>query len=221
MKIIITYLLAIFLFSCNTPGQDYDPTMITSHDFLRDFPAYTSDSLVNIVVEIPAGSNQKWEVNKDTGFMEWERRGDDSLRVVKYLPYPANYGMIPRTWLPEAEGGDNDPLDVFLLGESVERASVVPARIVGVIKMLDKGLQDDKLIAVPVNDWHYSIFTLEDLEEQYPGILEIISMWLMNYKSPGIVELLGVENEIVAHDILNRFIKAYDLSGGIIAGGND
>lgn len=155
------------------------------------------------MVEIPAGSNEKWEVDKVTGFLEWERINEDSLRVVQYLPYPANYGMVPQSLLPADKGGDNDPLDVFLLGLSIERGLVVPGRIVGVIKMLDKGFQDDKLIAVPVSGLFSEIETLQQLIEQYPGVLDQISLWLASYKRGGKVEILGIGDEKEAV----RFLK--------------
>jgi inorganic pyrophosphatase len=177
---------------------------ITTHHFLNDFPAIINDSLVNIVIEIPAGCNQKWEVNKQNGFLEWQRIGKDSLRMVQYLPYPANYGMIPGTLLPASEGGDNDPLDVFLLGVSQERGSVVQGRVVGVIRMLDQGMFDDKLIAVPVNDWHYPVNTLAHLDSLYPGISQILVTWLANYKGPGVVQITGIEDEVAAWAILQK-----------------
>jgi inorganic pyrophosphatase len=207
----ITILLAS---ACGNPNRDVILTKIETHDFLRDFPVYTEDSLVNIVVEIPAGSNQKWEVNKQTGFLEWEWVNDDSLRVVRYLPYPANYGMIPRTFLPATEGGDNDPLDVFLLGQAVERGSIVPARIIGIIRILDRGEHDDKLIAVPADDWHYDIFTIEQLNEQFPGITDILVTWLINYKGKGVVEFQGVDSEDVAKRILRVSFYAFESRNG-------
>ncbi|TVQ19849.1 MAG: inorganic diphosphatase [Bacteroidetes bacterium] len=216
MRNIASILVILLYVSCSSEQTEKESIHVVSHDFLRDFPAYTPDSLVNIVIEIPAGCNQKWEVNKETGFLEWESVNEDSLRVVRYLPYPANYGMIPQTWLPEKEGGDNDPLDVFLLGKSIERGNVIPSRIIGVIKMLDKGQQDDKLIAVPVDDWHYDIYTLEELDESYPGVIEILSAWLVNYKGPGIVELLGVSDESAATEILQKSVRSFQNSNGQI-----
>ena len=209
MKTLFSLLIITLFVSCSNNDKT-DSFQISTLDFLRDIPAYTQDGLVNIVVEIPAGSNQKWEVDKQTGFLEWERINDDSLRVVRYLPYPANYGMIPRTWLPEAEGGDNDPLDVFLLGERVERGSIIPARIIGIIRLLDRGEQDDKLIAVPADDWHYGIYTLEQLNAQFPGVIDILVSWLTNYKGEGVVEFQGVDNEVAAYKILRTSIKAFE-----------
>ena len=216
MQYIVYFLTSLLLSACGNQNPEVIVTKIETHDFLRDIPVYTEDSLVNIVVEIPAGSNQKWEVNKQTGFLDWERINDDSLRVIRYLPYPANYGMIPRTWLPEAEGGDNDPLDVFLLGERVERGSIIPARIIGIIRMLDRGEQDDKLIAVPADDWHYDIFTIEQLNEQFPGITDILVTWLINYKGKGVVEFQGIDNENFAGKILYASFEAFESRNGEI-----
>lgn len=215
MRTLFPIVIIVLFFSCNNKHAK-NLTQISTHDFLRDFPAYTTDSLVHIVVEIPAGCNQKWEVNKITGYMEWEPRGEDSLRVIKYLPYPANYGMIPSTWLPEHEGGDNDPLDVFLLGQAVERGSVVPARIIGVIRMLDKGLQDDKLIAVTTKDWFYDIHDIQQLNEQYPGIIEILTTWLLHYKGSESIKIQDIESASTAKQILHKAINAYNSRDGII-----
>ena len=209
---LILLLVVALAFSCTeVEVNQQNENIITTHDFLRDFPAFNNDGLVNVVVEIPAGCNQKWEVDKETGYLEWERVGYDSLRVVKYLPYPANYGMIPRTWLPVNKGGDDDPLDIFLLGQTVERGSVVPAKIIGVIKMLDKGLQDDKLIAVPVNGIFSEISTLGQIYIAYPGVIEIIKIWLSSYKGEGFVEIQGVQDEIEATVILKNASEAYDM----------
>jgi inorganic pyrophosphatase len=191
--------------------ENQDKTIIARHDYLRDFPAFNNEGLVNIVVEIPAGCNQKWEVDKDTGYLGWEKIGSDSLRVVKYLPYPANYGMVPRTWLPINEGGDDDPLDIFLLGQAVERGSVVPGKIIGVIKMLDKGLQDDKLLAVPVDGLFSDISTLDQIRNNYPGIIEILKIWLTSYKGGGFVEIQEVQDEKKAIDILKNASEAYGM----------
>lgn len=200
-------LFSIFfiLFSCCPYNPENTQTeRISTHHFLNDFPALAGDNLIHIVVEIPAGSNQKWEVNKETGFLEWQRINSDSLRMVQYIPYPANYGIIPGTLLSADEGGDNDPLDVFLLGVARERGSVVKGRVVGVIRMLDQGMFDDKLIAVPVDDWHYSINTLSQLDSLYPGITQILATWLANYKSFGDVQVTGIEDEIAAWAILQK-----------------
>jgi inorganic pyrophosphatase len=182
---------------------------ITGHDFLRDFPARTPDGLVNVIVEIPAGTNAKWEVEKDTGHLAWEPI-QDSLRVVRFLPYPANYGMIPRTYLPVDQGGDGDPLDVFVVGPARSRGSVMAVRVVGVIRMQDRGQQDDKLIAVDTDSWFRGVYTLNDLRSQYPGVDALLTDWLAAYKGPGFVVIEGIDNEVSAEAILEASILAFD-----------
>jgi inorganic pyrophosphatase len=216
MKFLVCFFTLLLVSACVSHNSEVIVAKIDTYDFLRDIPVYTKDSLVNIVVEIPAGCNQKWEINKKTGFLEWERVNEDSMRVVRYLPYPANYGMIPRTLLPETEGGDNDPLDIFLLGKTMERGSIVPVRIIGIIRMLDKGEQDDKLISVPADDWHYDIFTIEQLNFQFPGVIDILVSWLTNYKGEGVVEFQGVDNEDEAEKILHTSIEAFEKRNGKI-----
>ncbi len=211
MKKYLFLVLIPFLFcSCNAESPYHQNTKIKEHDFFRDIPVFEQDSLVNIVVEIPAGCNQKWEVHKETGYLQWEEVRKDSLRVVKYLPYPANYGMIPRTFLPLEDGGDNDPLDVFLLGPALKRGTVVPGRIVGVLFMKDNEEQDDKLIAVQVDSWFYNVFSMDDLQKQFPGVVDILAHWLTNYKRSGNVELMGFGNETKAQKILHKAIQGFE-----------
>jgi inorganic pyrophosphatase len=195
-------LLLFTIISCKEANKSQE-AVLDAYDYLNDFNVYTKDSLVNIIVEIPAGTDQKWEANKDTGVIEWERVNEDSLRVVKYLPYPANYGFIPQTYLPVSGGGDGDPLDVFLLGAAEERGSVVPGRVIGIIKMLDKGEQDDKLIAVSEHSHFGSIKSLSELKSNYPGVLEILTVWLIHYKGNNLTEIQSIEDEQSAMEILN------------------
>ncbi len=190
-------------------NQSSIETVIDTQDFWHSIPALNSTGLVNVVIEIPAGDNAKWEVNKTTGFLEWEPRGD-SLRVVDYLPYPANYGMVPQTYLPVDLGGDGDPLDVFVLGPRLKRGSIIPVRLVGVIEMFDNGERDDKLIAVHPESWFYAINSLADLENNYKGITDILTLWLKNYKgSQADVEILDVKDESYANQVLENSISAY------------
>lgn len=212
MRIILGLIFTLFIGSCVNQDRNDEvfsgETIIDLYDYLNDFEAMNSDEFVNVVIEIPAGSNQKWEVDKVTGFLEWEITAD-TLRMIPYLPYPANYGMVPRTLLPAEDGGDDDPIDIFVLGLSIERGSVVPARIVGVIKMLDDGEQDDKLIAVDPESWFYNVYSLEDLNSAYPGVTQILSIWLENYKGVNRVEIQGIGDESDANRILKNSIEGY------------
>lgn len=186
-----------------------DPyTFASEHHFVRDFPARVDGGLVNVVVEIPAGTTAKWEVDKRDGALRWEMR-DGKPRVVKYLGYPGNYGMVPRTLLPKDLGGDGDPLDVILLGPAVERGSVIPARIVGVLELLDGGEQDDKLLAVTEGSAFANVTSLQQLDREFPGVTTIVRAWFEHYKGQGVMEAKGFADVARAQEILDAAIGAY------------
>jgi inorganic pyrophosphatase len=194
MKALFTVCVFIMLIACGNSGK-YQNTAVKPHNYLNDIAPFTSDSLINVVIEIPAGTNQKWEVNKVTGQIEWEQVTPDSFRVVNYLPYPANYGFVPQTFLPEATGGDGDPVDVFVLGSSIARERIVKVKIVGIIHMLDNNESDSKLLAVNSEEPGFDINSLEMLTNTYPGVIDIIKLWLNHYKGPGKIKVLSVNNE--------------------------
>ena len=103
----------------------------------RDFTA---------VIEIPLGSNVKYELDKPTGLIKVDRI------IHSAVFYPANYGFIPQTY---AE--DNDPLDVLVLcQEPVQPLALIKARAIGLMTMIDSGASDDKVIAVATNDPEFS-----------------------------------------------------------------
>jgi inorganic pyrophosphatase len=113
--------------------HDISPKRITPEDFI-------------CVIEIPKGSKKKYELDKETGYIMLDRILYTSTH------YPANYGFIPRTY-----GDDNDPLDVLLLcSEVLEPLTLVRAYPIGVITMIDNGRNDEKIIAIPVNDPTYN-----------------------------------------------------------------
>ena len=100
------------------------------------------------VIEIPKGSRNKYEMDKETGLLFLDRVLHTSTC------YPANYGFIPRTY-----GDDEDPLDVLLLcSEAVQPLTLVRAYPIGVIKMQDNGKNDEKIIAVPFGDPYYNCY---------------------------------------------------------------
>lgn len=202
MRIVLQVLfLTLIITACNEPES-------TPDNFNKINPLL-DHGLVNMVVEIPAGSNQKWEVNKESGHLEWQQAGD-SLRVINYLPYPANYGMVPGTYLPKDVGGDDDPLDIFLLGPSLERGSVHPAKVIGVIKILDSGEQDDKLVAVDPHSWFGHIHSMDGLEESYPGSLSILITWLESYKGPEVVKFQNVEDRERAIELIHSAVESFE-----------
>ncbi|WP_237155896.1 inorganic diphosphatase [Photobacterium phosphoreum] len=133
-------------------------------------------------------------------------------RIVHYLGYPSNYGTIPNTALPKSLGGDGDPLDVLVLGSAIMQGSIVQVRLIGGLKMLDGGEQDDKLIAVPVTEQSpfKNIHSIKEMQQQYPGVLTIIETWFSNYKgSDSNVDIQGVLSKQEALGVLDKSIKYY------------
>jgi inorganic pyrophosphatase len=206
-KILLLIQAMLLLTACNAVFQNDQSTVITSHNYLSEFSSVTSEGLVNVVIEIPAGSNQKWEVNKTTGHLEWEQINEDSLRVINYLPYPASYGFIPKTLSDKNLGGDGDLLDVFVLGERIERGQVVSCKIIGLIEMTDSGEQDDKFIAVHAASHFGNISSMQELNEKYPGLLDILSIWLKNYKLTGEIRI----NQIIEKDSAMKVFERFSL----------
>jgi inorganic pyrophosphatase len=190
------------------PGLVDEYTLAGKKSFLDGYKPLNADSTINVVVEIPTGSNAKWEVDKTDGSMKWEFK-NGKPRVVKYLGYPGNYGMIPQTLLPKELGGDGDPLDVIVLGPAVPRGSVVKGRIVGVLRLLDGGYQDDKLIAVMKDAPLENVRNLMELNQSFPGVTTILETWFSNYKGPGEMEANGFGDVEDAREILNAAIESY------------
>ena len=95
-----------------------------------------------VVIEIPKGSTNKYEMDKETGLLRLDRV------LYSAVYYPADYGFIPRTYCD-----DGDPLDALVLGqEPVYPLTIVEARAVGVMRMRDEKGIDDKIVAVSVRD---------------------------------------------------------------------
>ena len=165
-------------------------------NFLADFPSIISDCKINVVVEIPAGTNAKWETSKDGASIAWEFV-DGKPRVVQFAPYPGNYGLVPRTLLPRESGGDGDPLDVLVLSEAAPRGSILAALPVAVLGLNDNGEIDDKIIAVPLDGPLSEVTDLDGLNRMYPGITKIVEFWFTGYKSGATVSR-GFRDEVAA-----------------------
>jgi inorganic pyrophosphatase len=156
-------------------------TLAAGTDLLEVAPATAGSTAVNVVVEIPAGTAEKWEVAKNGRALAIEREAG-RLRRINYLPYPANYGFIPRTRLGAEAGGDGDPVDVVLLGSATPCGAVVRARILGTLRLIDNGEQDDKILAVRPRSPLGDVRGIDDLQDRYPGVLEILETWFVHYK---------------------------------------
>ena len=151
---------------------------------------------INVVIEIPAGTNQKIEVNKTTGAFEKDQlNGKD--RVIDFLPYPGNYGFIPSTLMAESAGGDGDALDVLVISESLATGTVVEIIPIAALMMEDGGEIDTKIIGVPVDSTKRVIHAtdFEDFLINYNMAQNIIQDWFLNYKGLGKVQMKGWHDE--------------------------
>jgi inorganic pyrophosphatase len=183
-------------------------TLAGSESFLTIAEAVNPDGTLNVVVEIPAGTIAKWEVDKADGTMRWETEAGRPRRI-DYLGYPGNYGMIPKTHLAEELGGDGDPLDVIVLGASLPRGSVVQARAVGVLRLLDDGERDDKIMAVRPGTSLGAADALAALIESHPGIDTILETWFSHYKGKGRIVFRGFDEAEAAMETVRQAAKAF------------
>lgn len=198
-------------FECkNTVFPDTNYTIEGKRNFLTGYKPLFEDGDINAIIEIPAGTSEKWEVDKSNGKIIWEFV-DKKPRIVKYLGYPGNYGMIPRTLLSKEFGGDGDPLDVIVLGPPVEKGSIVKCKLIGVLYLLDRGEKDDKLIAISPDSPLYDVNSIVELNDSFNGISEILQLWFTNYKGPGKMESKGFGDKKTALNILKLAIDEYQL----------
>jgi inorganic pyrophosphatase len=142
-----------------------------------------------VIVEIPKGSTNKYELDKDTGLLRLDRV------LYSAVYYPADYGFIPRTFC-----GDGDPLDALVLGqEPVYPLTIVEARAVGVMRMRDEKGVDDKIVAVSVRDPSFEGYT--DKAQLPPHVLRQLRRCFEDYKTLEhkqvvIEDLLGPEDAV-------------------------
>ena len=184
-------------------------TIVGEKNFLTDYQPDNTDGTINVVVEIPTGTIEKWEVTKPDGTLKWEFK-NGKPRTVKYLGYPGNYGMIPRTLLSKADGGDGDPLDVLVLGSAQRRGAVVKARVIGVLKLLDGGEVDDKIIAVLDGEALASAGSPEEMNAKFPGVLSIVKTWFESYKGPGELTSDGYAGPDDARKVISSAKLSFD-----------
>ncbi len=171
--------------------HDIDPKRIKPDDFYA-------------VIEIPAGSKNKYELDKETGLIKLDR--------VLYTAthYPANYGFIPRTY-----ADDGDPLDVLVLcSEPLHPLTLAHVYPIGVIRMMDSGKFDEKIIAIPFSDPTYngyrSIFALP--RHVYEEMRHFFTVYKHLENKETVVDDVG--DEKTATKIVKKAIEQYELTFG-------
>ena len=179
-KKILLIISIIILFPLSCISEEY--VINLDKNYLKDVSFINEDGTYNAIIEIPAGTNEKWEITKD-GLTIQREFNSGYPRTIDYLSYPINYGFIPQTLLSEKMGGDGDALDIVIIGERLEKSTIVKVEILGMLSMNDGGLIDNKIISVlSGSKFSRSMSNLNKFRENYPGVLSIIETWFQNYK---------------------------------------
>jgi inorganic pyrophosphatase len=171
----------------------------------HDIPAgiHVPDA-VTAVVEIPSGSRNKYELDKATGMLKLDRV------LFSAVHYPGDYGFIPRT-LHE----DKDPLDILVLvKEETFPGCQIDVRPIGVLKMLDRGEPDDKIIGVPLHDpFQTEFFDIADISQH---TLKEVEHFFRTYKDleGKRVEIIGWGKSDEACRIVLESVERYDREYG-------
>ncbi|MBL7965178.1 MAG: inorganic diphosphatase [Flavobacteriales bacterium] len=154
---------------------------------------------VNAIIEIPQGSKGKYEIHKESGLIMLDRA------LFSAVHYPANYGFIPRTYCD-----DKDPLDILVLSSlTLPHLCLVDATVIGVMRMVDRGEADDKIIAVATRD--ESVNHITDVGQLAPHTEKQIRRFFMDYtvlegKEVKVEKFLGREEAL---RIVEESIKLY------------
>ncbi|MDA3076394.1 inorganic diphosphatase [Campylobacter sp. JMF_04 NA10] len=157
---------------------------------------------INAVIEIPYGSNIKYEIDKESGAVCVDRV------MYSAMFYPANYGFVPNTL-----ADDGDPADILVLNEyPLQAGSVIPCRLIGVLVMEDESGMDEKLLAVPVSKIDPRYDNIKSLNDLPKITLDRIKNFFETYKAlePGKwVKVKDFEDASKAEAILSRAIANY------------
>jgi inorganic pyrophosphatase len=151
------------------------------------------------VIEIPMGSSVKYELDKQTGLLRLDRV------LYSAVFYPANYGFIPQTY---AE--DDDPLDVLVLcQEPVAPLTLVSARAIGLMTMVDSGKKDHKILAVAIHDPEFSGF--QEASQLPPHRLTMLRRFFQDYKQleGKLVEVEQFEAAAAARPVIEDSLQRY------------
>ncbi len=133
-------------------------------------PGDAFPEIVNGIVEISKGSRAKYELDKESGLLRLDRV------LYSSVYYPANYGFIPKSYCE-----DGDPLDILILSQiDIQPLCLVPAKVIGVMRMLDNNEADDKIIAVAAGD--PSVNHIEDISALPPHFISEMRNFFEDYK---------------------------------------
>jgi inorganic pyrophosphatase len=172
---------------------------MNNHPWHDVFIGENSPKTTTGIIEIPKNCRAKYELDKDSGLLKLDRVLYSSIN------YPANYGFIPQTYCD-----DNDPLDIMVLSQiEIVPMCLVEAKPIGVMRMIDQGEMDDKIIAVALNDMSVNHFNdVSDLPEHW--IKELRSFFedykKLENKEVVVEEFQGKET---AHEVIEQSRRDY------------
>jgi len=181
------------------------PFSLNANNYM-ELKTFSKNGFLQMVVEIPAGTNRKIEYDKNINEFFIDKI-DGVDRVINFLPYPGNYGFIPSTKMDKERGGDGDSLDIFLISESINTGTILDVIPVGVLVLQDSNEIDTKIISVPVNK-SLKIIDSEnysDFNEDYLILKDIIKLWFTNYKGDGVVKFIKWGDEIDAKAEIHKW----------------
>jgi inorganic pyrophosphatase len=167
-------------------------------NLLNDVP-FGKENELNVIIEIPRGSRNKYEYDKSLQLFALDRPLNSSFA------YITDYGFVPQTHCD-----DGDPLDAFvIMRHATYPGIVIKSRPIGVLFMTDSGEQDDKLICVPCNDPYYK--DVKDLKDLPGQLIKEIKHFLEHYKDVkgGNVEITAVEGASRAKQVVKAAVELY------------
>jgi inorganic pyrophosphatase len=163
-------------------------------------PGKELPAVVNAIIEIPKGSQAKYELDKTSGLLKLDRV------LFSSVFYPANYGFIPRTL-----SDDGDPLDILVIcSVDVDPLCIIEAKVIGVMEMVDNMEKDEKIIAVAKND--ISVNHMDDLKDLPPHTTVQLQRFFEDYKklehkNVVVEKIVGKEE---AFRIVNESVERYN-----------
>lgn len=162
-------------------------------------PSFSANGHLQGVIEIPAGTNTKFEYNKQLLQFQPDVR-DGHTRRVDFMSYPLNYGFIPSTKMVKERDGDGDPLDVLVLAEHLPTGTVIEVQPIGLILLKDSGELDHKVLAIPVDPSLRIIRASNwtEFQRDYSAIRHIIELFFLYYDGLGTMQLMGWADENAA-----------------------
>ncbi|AFZ35507.1 Inorganic pyrophosphatase [Stanieria cyanosphaera PCC 7437] len=166
---------------------------------LARIPAQPKPGLINVLIEIPAGSKNKYEFDKDMNAFALDRVLFSSVQ------YPYDYGFVPNTL-----ADDGDPLDgMVLMDQATFPGCVIAARPIGMLEMIDGGDRDEKILCVPDADPRYR--NVNSLKDVAPHRLDEIAEFFKTYKNleKKVTQILGWQDVDQVKPLVEQCIKAY------------